>query len=253
MAMKHLDLFSGIGGFALAARWAGIETVAFCEIDSFCKRILGKNFPNVPIYHDIKTFNYQSKVDILTAGFPCQPFSVAGKKKGKQDDRYLWPELLRIIKKSKPSWIIIENVPGVVGMELDNMLFDLDIEMYKAETLILPACAANAPHRRDRVWIIAHDYRKRCDCRMYFGEDGHLQENIIGNIKALQQEWKKLKPIAWETCTAKDWLQINADFGGTNDGLPYRLDRLKSLGNAIVPQVVYPILAMIKMIHDIKD
>src|SRR5689334_7839605 len=113
--MKHLDLFSGIGGFALAARWAGFETFLFCEIDPFCQKVLNKNFPKVPIFGDIKFLSVQyHQVDILTAGFPCQPFSVAGKQKGKNDDRYLWPETFRIIKLSHPHWLILENVPGII-------------------------------------------------------------------------------------------------------------------------------------------
>lgn len=124
--MRHLDLFSGIGGFALAARWMGWETVQFVELDKFCQRVLEKNFPGVPIHGDIKTFDgtrFRGAVDIVTGGFPCQPFSTAGKRKGKADDRYLWPEMLRVIGEARPTFVVGENVAGIISMGLDQVLF----------------------------------------------------------------------------------------------------------------------------------
>ena len=190
--MKHLDLFSGIGGFALAAQWVwgkDHEIVAFCEIDKFCQKVLKKHWPDVPICEDIKeltnewidtncegnglqrrgmaqsgqenqfTRNNESKtqIDILTGGFPCQPFSCAGKQRGKDDDRALWPEMFRVIKEVRPRWIIGENVAGFVNMALDECITDLEMEGYEVQPYIVPACAVNAPHRRDRVWIVAHN------------------------------------------------------------------------------------------------
>src|SRR5258708_22911114 len=153
--MKLLDLFSGIGGFSLAAKWAGIETIQFVEKDDFCQKILMKNFPGVPIHDDIKTFNFYSDVDILTGGFPCQPFSIAGKKKGALDERYLWPEMFRIIKQCKPKFIIAENVPGIIP-DLDPVLEDLEGEGYQWATYLIPASFIGAPHKRERLWIVAN-------------------------------------------------------------------------------------------------
>jgi len=161
--MRHLDVFSGIGGFALAAYWTGkIETVGFCEIDDYCGKILNKNFPGVPVHADIKTLKNEGQygtIDIITGGFPCQPFSVAGKQQGKEDNRYLWPEMLRVIQEFKPSWVLGENVTGIINMELDTVLSDLEKEDYEVQPIIIPACAKDAPHRRDRVWILAYTNR----------------------------------------------------------------------------------------------
>jgi len=158
---KHLDLFSGIGGFAIAARWAGFETVGFCDNEPFSQAVLRKHWPRVPIHSDIREVRGElySGVSILTGGFPCQPFSVAGKQRGKEDDRYLWPEMLRVIQEARPTWIIGENVAGIVGMALDQVCSDLEAESYEVEPIIIPACGVDAPHRRNRVWIIARNSR----------------------------------------------------------------------------------------------
>jgi DNA (cytosine-5)-methyltransferase 1 len=208
--LKHLDLFSGIGGFALAANIAGFETIGFSEIDLFCSKVLKKHWPAIPNYGDIKEFNFNQPVNLITGGFPCQPFSVAGKKKGKNDDRYLWPEFYRIIKQTRPDWIVAENVTGIVAMELDNIIDDLESENYTTQAFIIPACAANAPHRRDRVWIIANRTCKRCDMRESVGEMRYLQNDIIGDVATLQSEWEKLKPESWQAFNAQDWLANDA-------------------------------------------
>lgn len=245
--MKLLDLFSGIGGFSLAARWAGIETIQFVENNKFCQKVLAKNFPNVPIHSDIKTFKQIEHVDLITAGFPCQGFSIAGKRKGINDPRYLWPDTLRIIQEVKPHWFIGENVTGIVAMELDNILFDLEKEGYETSTFILPACAANAHHRRDRIWIIANSNSKRCINGVNNRETGCLQENKEWNMAALQSEWAQFKPLSWSTFKARNWFTVNAEISRKADGISQRLDeaRIKALGNSIVPQVVYPILKSI--------
>ena len=162
--MTHGSLFSGIGGFDLAAQWAGFENVFQVEIDPFCRKVLEKNFPNVKRYTDIKEFNgkeYEGAVDIISGGFPCQPFSCAGKRRGKADDRFLWPEMLRVISEIKPRFVVGENVAGIVNMELDSCLSDLESQGYETETYIIPACAIGAPHRRNRVWIIAYSKSNR--------------------------------------------------------------------------------------------
>jgi DNA (cytosine-5)-methyltransferase 1 len=155
----HLDLFSGIGGFALAAKWNGFRTVGFCDNEPYAQAVLKKHWPDVPIHDDIRKVRGElyAGVTLLTGGFPCQPFSVAGKQRGKTDDRYLWPEMLRVIREARPAWIVGENVAGIVNMALDQVHVDLEAESYEVESLIIPACAVDAPHRSDRVWIIARD------------------------------------------------------------------------------------------------
>lgn len=168
-----LDLFAGIGGFSLAGHWAGWQTAAFVEWDKFCQKVLAKNFPNVPIYGDIKDFHYEQErekigpIDLVCGGFPCQPFSHAGKRNGTADDRYLWPEMLRVIGEVKPSWVVGENVAGLLSMDggvvFEEICASLEAEGYAIEAFVLPAISKGAPHRRDRVWIIAnsnlHEYR----------------------------------------------------------------------------------------------
>lgn len=155
----HLDLFSGIGGFALAAQWAGFRTVAFVEREPFCQKILAQHWSHVPIYSDICQFGGRpfAGVDLLTGGFPCQPFSVAGEQRGKEDDRYLWPEMFRVIREANPAWIIGENVAGLDGLGLDDCISDLESIGYEvAPPLEIPACAVDAKHVRNRVWIVAN-------------------------------------------------------------------------------------------------
>jgi len=177
--MKHGSLFSGIGGFDLAAEWMGWENVFQVEIDDYCQKVLAKNFPNVKRYGDIKEFKGEKhSVDILTGGFPCQPFSHAGKRKGESDDRYLWPEYLRIIREIQPAYVVGENVAGLTSMDdgkaLDRILLDLEGEGYVTEQFIIPACGVGAWHRRDRIWIVA--YTEGCGdrrgLRQVYGEEG---------------------------------------------------------------------------------
>ncbi len=166
--MKVLDLFSGIGGFSLGLEWAGMETIAMCEKDKFCRQVLAKHWPDITIHEDIRKLDgreYKNAVDVVCGGFPCQPFSVAGKQLGKEDDRHLWPEMLRVIKESAPAWVIGENVSGFVSMALDDVCLDLEAEGYEVQSFVIPACAVEAHHRRDRCWIVAYsdenDRRRR--------------------------------------------------------------------------------------------
>jgi DNA (cytosine-5)-methyltransferase 1 len=154
----HLDLFSGIGGFALAAKWNGYRTVGFCDNEPYAQAVLKKHWPEVPCHKDIREVRGKlyAGVTLLTGGFPCQPFSVAGKQRGKDDNRYLWPEMLRVIQEARPAWIIGENVAGIVNLALDQVCADLEGQGYEVEPIIVPACAVDAPHRRDRVWIVGH-------------------------------------------------------------------------------------------------
>lgn len=162
--MTHIDLFAGIGGFTLAARAIGWRTIQFVEIDRFCQRVLKKNFPDIPIHDDVRTFKaekFRGAVDIITGGFPCQPASLAGKRQGTKDHRWLWPEMLRVIRESQPRFVLGENVPGLLSLEgglvLDQIYTDLETEGYEvAPPIVFPACGVDAPHLRYRVWIVAH-------------------------------------------------------------------------------------------------
>ena len=159
--LRHLDLFSGIGGFALGLSWVGgFETVAFCDNEPFAQEILKKRWPNVPIYEDVRTINEKElgKIDIITGGFPCQPWSLAGARKGADDDRDLWPEMVAIIENLQPKWVIGENVRGFVNepLGLQRTLSDLESIGYQAIPYIIPASGVGAFHRRERVWIIAN-------------------------------------------------------------------------------------------------
>jgi DNA (cytosine-5)-methyltransferase 1 len=161
--MNHGSLFSGIGGFDLAAQWMGWDNVFQVEWDGYCQKVLEKNFPNVSRYGNIKEFDgtkYRGTVDVLSGGFPCQPFSTAGKRKGESDDRYLWPEYFRVIREIQPTYVVGENVAGLVSMDdgktLDGILSDLEGEGYQTEQFLIPACGVGAWHRRDRIWIVGY-------------------------------------------------------------------------------------------------
>ena len=184
--MKHLDLFSGIGGFSLGLEATQrIKTVAFCEIDSFCTKVLNKNWPTVPVYKDIKELTYEKlksdgieSIDIITGGYPCQPFSIAGSKKGVEDPRHLWPEYFRLIKECRPTWVIGENVSGHIKLGLDAVQEDLESEGYSLRTFSVSASSIGANHQRERIWTVAYSQRnydsqqiKRVD-----GEESSLQK-----------------------------------------------------------------------------
>lgn len=176
--ITHASLFSGIGGFDLAAEWAGWINSFNCEIDPFCRRILKYHFSNAEQYADIRTTDFtiwRGRIDVLTGGFPCQPFSLAGKRKGTEDERYLWPEMLRVVRTVRPRWIVGENVFGIVnwseGMVFDEVCSDLEAAGYAVQPYIIPACGVGAPHRRDRCWFVAYcadsgfeAMRERTDC-----------------------------------------------------------------------------------------
>ena len=160
--MRHVDLCSGIGGFALGFEWAGLsKPVLFCDIEPWSRKVLAKHWPHVPIATDVKELASDPRrlvpeCDILTAGYPCQPFSAAGKQRGEEDDRHIWPEIFTIIRSKRPRWIVCENVYGHVSLGLDEVLSDLEGQDYTCQAFIVPACAVDAPHRRDRVWIVAN-------------------------------------------------------------------------------------------------
>jgi DNA (cytosine-5)-methyltransferase 1 len=179
--MDHLALFNGIGGFQLAASWMGWNNVAHVEIDEWCNSKVVKHFPNSKCYLDIKDFNgkeYEGRIDIITGGFPCQPFSVAGKQKGKGDDRHLWPEMFRVIREVRPPFILGENVLGIIRMELENICLALEGEGYEVQPFIIPSASIGAWDKRERVWIIAHNQKFRIG-RLSIQQRG---QNKTGNI-----------------------------------------------------------------------
>lgn len=252
--MKHLDLFSGIGGFALAARWLGIETVGFCEIDPWARRVLQKNFPNVPIHDNVKTLegNEYGEINIITGGFPCQPFSVAGKQKAHRDDRHLWPEMFRVITNARPAWVLCENVTGLIKLGLDQVESDLEDQGYTVKTLAIPACAVGANHKRERVWILANTTGYGCNESPTVSSDGQTNEwckegkKENSNNEGCIGLWTVLDRGSSAT---RGW-GIKPPAFRVDDGLPYRMDRNRGLGNAIVPQVAYEIMKAILFSHN---
>lgn len=237
MILRHLDLFSGIGGFALAARMAGgYDTVAFCELDRYCRKVLGWNFPGVPVHPDIKTFDpkpYEGNIDIITGGYPCQPFSVAGRRAGGKDPRHLWPYMLRIVRDIRPPWVLCENVVGHITLGLDEVLTALATEGYSAMPFVIPACAVDSPQRRDRVWVVAHS-------------TSLVMENIPDSPMAEGPREAQVgsSDDRCHLCGGEGW-PPEPGVDRMAYGIPHRVDRTKGLGNAIVPQVAARILRAI--------
>jgi len=194
--MKHIGLFEGIGGFSLAARWMGWETIAWCEWNEFGQKVLKHHFPKATGHGNIKDTDfsiYAGQCDIVTGGFPCQPYSAAGKRLGKEDDRHLWPEMLRAITEIQPRWVVGENVSGLLnwngGMVLNEIKADLEAAGFEViPPLVLPACAVNAPHRRDRVWIVA--YNNNTGGRNGSGINGNRQKKNKGRNGQPQPEYR---------------------------------------------------------------
>lgn len=251
----HLDLFSGIGGFALAAGWAGYRTVGFCEVEDYPRRILSKRFSGVPIHGDIRELDgaaYRG-VTLITGGYPCQPFSQAGKRKGAADDRHLWPEMLRVVKQARPAWVLAENVAGHITMGLDEVLADLEGEGYAARAVVVPACAVDAPHRRDRVWIVAKSLADTDSKRRRMRHTVRQDAEDAGQSPRSTQHGQG--QLVSRLGGAVDGLSSGLDMprrwsdGSWEDGVPRvtvgaknRTQRLKALGNAIVPQVAYELI-----------
>jgi DNA (cytosine-5)-methyltransferase 1 len=319
--MTHASLFSGIGGFDLAAEQAGILNVFQVEIDDFCQKVLTKNFPNVEKHKDIKQFDaskYSGSVDIISGGFPCQPFSVAGQQKGTSDNRFLWREMLNCIQVIKPRYVVAENVYGIVNIEngvvFEQVHTDLEAIGYTVQTFIIPAVSVDAPHKRDRVWFVAYNNSNRCSNEEYqqifvynkdwnnstqkqergieqYGIGGNTNPNIIGTGQIWGDEQEQYSPFRQcsrhnikdfaynksnrnkgrESAFSKQhfertWVQVASAFCRVDDGLPGRLDRcgrrrlnanrnnrIKALGNAIVPQIAYKIFKAILEYENIAE
>jgi DNA (cytosine-5)-methyltransferase 1 len=225
MTLRVLDLFSGIGGFSLGLERAGMRTVAFCEIDPFCRAVLKKHWPDVPVYDDVRTVG-GIECDVICGGFPCQDISYAGKGAGLAGERSgLWAEFYRLICKLRPAYAIVENVSALLDRGMGRVLGDLAEVGYDAEWHCIPASAVGAPHSRDRVWIVAYPYR--------VGRDISLQ--LARRIRAAGQ------PRFWESFRTTDFalrVQEFSTFCGTADGLSSGVDgRLHAVGNAVVPQI----------------
>ena len=306
--LTHLSLFSGIGGLDIAAEMAGFVTVGQCEWADFQTKVLEKHWPDVPRWRDIRTLTGDSfyehtglrTVDVISGGFPCQPFSLAGKRKGEGDDRYLWPEMLRVIRELRPTWVIGENVPGIVNLALDTVLSDLENAGYSAQAFVVPACGVDAPHKRERCAILAYAVNRGStvwgNWKLSDAETNGRErnDNGIGAQTAFTGERRKDKPgttgmadglsesvhattadTDTEGLQRRSGLQIceggvlqtpSPRASGSHspwnnwpsepgilrvvDGVPNRVDRIKSLGNAVVPQQFY---IFFKLIADLMS
>jgi len=333
MRLTHVSLFSGVGGIDLAAEWAGFETILFCEIDKYAQKVLRKHWPDVPLIEDVRNVTaervmayarceYETEheqqaarlgkpsarsradrakppITLLTGGFPCQPVSVAGKRRGTEDDRWLWPEMLRVISEVRPHWVVAENVAGIVRLGLDGVLSDLEGAGYEAQTFLIPACAVNAPHRRDRVFIVAHSAAEGLQgqlrkSRIIAGSDRQAQgkrgeqtgstcrqgyartegrEDVADTQRRGLAQRTPAAAIQYDaecgSMPTREYLgqrrNAQSRLGGMVNGfslwldepriprvatgIKHRVERLRCLGNAVVPQQIYPILKGIAAIE----
>lgn len=287
--MRHGSLFSGIGGFDLAAEWCGWENVFHCEWNTFGQKVLKHHFPKSISYNDITKTDFtihRGDIDIISGGFPCQPYSSAGKRLGKEDERHLWPEMLRAVREIQPSWVVGENVRGLTnwngGLVFDEVQSDLEAEGYEVLPFLLPACAVNAPHRRDRIWFIAYSNsygsnKRNSNNEVITSQRGinalsNINESISDGYAAksnkigLQSKMengelerrrfsKSNQRYAWNSFPTKPPICRG------DDGLPRELDgitfskwrqeSIKAYGNAIVPQVAYQIFKSICLYQNI--
>ena len=298
MKLKILDLFSGIGGFSLGLEATGhFETAAFCEIEPYCQKVLKKHWPDVPIFDDIRKLKGTDigTVDIITGGYPCQPFSVAGKQKAEQDPRHLWPEYFRLIQELRPTWVIGENVSGHIKLGLDSVLEDLASEGYSTRTFSISASSIGANHKRERIWTVAYTRRSfgREQSSRYKKSSGlwsfektkwstdtsevtrssERTETVANSNNRSSEQNDKIQTgwntsnsssqnvananskrgCLWETDRqdAEDvrqsprgeetfgWWNIEPRVGRVAHGIPKRVDRLKTLGNAVVPHIPF--------------
>lgn len=288
--MRHGSLFSGIGGFDLAAKWMGWENVFHCEIDKYCQRVLKKRFKNTALHEDIRTTDfsiYKGRIDILTGGDPCQPHSVAGLGKGEADERFLWPEMFRAFRQSQPAWGVNENVVGsVANGVLDRKIDDLESIGYTCQAYNISAESVGALHQRERIWLVAYnadvDRNNKASRKIQRPKEG---EGLEKERHKIHESWEpvdlrvfnpdadieRLKELdnAKESETFTERLSRYFGFGaaphgnitrnaiesgivGMLNGLPEGMDyanrnqRIKTAGNAIVPELVYEIFKAIE-------
>jgi DNA (cytosine-5)-methyltransferase 1 len=329
MKLNHLDLFSGIGGFSLGLEaTGGFETKAFCDIEEYPRQVLQKHWPHVKQYKDIKELNYErlkadgiNSIDIITGGYPCQPFSVAGRQKGEEDPRHLWPEYFRLVKELRPTWVIGENVSGHIKLGLDTVIKDLESEDYSVRPFSISASSIGANHQRERIWIVAYSERngllaaekqrsfEKTISNQSKGKNDTLnvertssvsetssdvensrrsqwpraqlrgenenetrEENANQhqrssspsssdvantNDERLQRQWQSRNQFTSNfnsSCESSDegqgtvgqgWWESEPNMGRVAHGIPKRVDRLKSIGNSLVPQIPYYIGSVI--------
>jgi DNA (cytosine-5)-methyltransferase 1 len=270
--MRHGSLCSGIGGFDLAAQWCGWENVFQCEKDPFCQKVLRYQFPKTKLYGDIKTTNfkeYKGKIDVVSGGFPCQPFSQIGGRLGSNDDNYLWNYMFKTICEIQPTWCVIENVYGLVtiegGVVFESVLTDLESEGYDVQAFIIPAVALDAPHRRDRLWIIAHCPNARLESlRLQRATKTNRTRTIANTSRVGLQEGTEERKFFTpnEPTGIPDWRRFPTQqpFLRGNDGLSewlagitlprWNAESIKAYGNAIVPQIAYQIF---KTINEVQN
>jgi DNA (cytosine-5)-methyltransferase 1 len=245
MKLKILDLFSGIGGFSLGLESTGhFETAAFCEIEPYCQKVLKKHWPDVPIFDDIRQLKGTDigTIDIITGGYPCQPFSVAGKQKAEQDPRHLWPEYFRLIQELRPTWVIGENVSGHIKFGLDSVLEDLESEGYSTRTFSISASSIGAKHKRERIWIIGHkqknsDYVSNTNSKRQISTETP-RDNEKDEQKSIEQFFRGCSSIFGREILQRNW-SYEPRVGRVAHGIPKRMDRLKTLGNSVVPHIPY--------------
>lgn len=269
--LTHLSLFTGIGGLDLAAEWAGFTTVGQCEFADYPTKVLEKHWPDVPRWRDVRTLTKESfyertglrTVDVISGGFPCQPFSVAGKQKGKGDDRYLWPEMLRVITELRPRCVVGENVPGIIKIAAGQVVKDLERAGYHVVVFNFEAAAVGAWHRRSRVFFtgfadVADTARERVQGRVAIcaakpaersgqmqsdaesGNGADVCNTVCARLQNRAAEAVR-KPGPREQHQRSGWWAAEPDVGRVAHGIPARVDRVKCLGNAVVPHQAYPI------------
>jgi DNA-cytosine methyltransferase len=233
--MRHGSLFSGIGGFDLAAEWMGWENIFQVEIDNWCSKLLKQNFPQTKKYNDIKKFNgldYEGRIDIITGGVPCQPFSVAGERKGEKDERYLFDEAVRVVREISPKFVLFENVKGLLsqdnGNTLEKILTSLEAEGYETQPFIIPASSVGCNHRRDRTWILGWDSNQIG----FLWDKGEVAKVSNENTNPKRVSFGKVQPC------------LDGEFNGIPKGLDTN-KRIEGLANAVVPELVYQIFTVI--------
>lgn len=256
--VRVLDLFSGIGGFSLGLERAGMQTTAFCEIDPYCRLVLAKHWPGVPIYEDVTALTGElvrrdvGDIDVICGGFPCQDISFAGAGAGLEGDRSgLWRDMRRLIGELRPRFAIVENVAALLSRGLGDVLGDLAAIGYDAEWHCIPAAAVGAPHRRDRIWIVAYANEERSN--MLRVERGHaglkepLRDGEARRFKSLDdtngaglEKREGIRRNYGERIASSKrtgWWIVEPNVDRVADGVPARVDRLRALGNAVVPQI----------------
>jgi DNA (cytosine-5)-methyltransferase 1 len=243
--MTALSLFSGIGGIDLAADTAGIRTVAMCEKDPFCRAVLRKHWPDVPIFEDVKKLRGEDigeAIDVIHGGFPCQPFSSAGLRRATADSRFLWPNFMRLIRECRPHWVVGENVDGLLRRGLDGVLHDLESDNYTCRAFSIPAGAVGAPHRRHRIFVVANANGDRQQGGQYESGDGRIEVSWLPG----RNTPKLFTPIGG--FPRRDDLPTPR-ICRASDGIPCRIHRLHALGSAVVPAQIYPIFRAIAEIE----